>query len=115
MVESLPTARLFSNKSMAKKDAAEIISYIDYDRKRGYSILELLKYKLTSTSQLFTTECKDDIKLKKPDKAFLTRELVSQLPQETRNVKSDAQMKIVDCMALVRKLPMKKMGLHIFG
>ncbi|KAG1674885.1 hypothetical protein GQR58_014932 [Nymphon striatum] len=42
------------------------------------------------------------------------RKLVSHLPQETRNVKSDAQMTIVDFMALVRKLPMKKMGLHTF-
>ena len=78
-------------------------------------MLELPKYELTSTFQFLTTECKDGIKLKKPDKASLTRELVSQLPQETRNVKSDAQMKIVDFMALVRKLPMKMMGLHTFG
>ena len=102
-------------KLMAKKDAAETIRYIDYARERGYSMLELLKYELTSTSQFLTTECKDGIKLKKADKASLTRELVSQLPQETRNVKSDAQMTVVDFMALVRKLPMKKMGLHTFG
>ncbi|KAG1649147.1 hypothetical protein GQR58_029262 [Nymphon striatum] len=100
--------------SMAKKDAAETIRYINYARERGYSMLELLKYELTSTSQFLTTECKDGIKLKKPDKASLARELVSHLPQETRNVKSDAQMTIVDFMALVRKLPMKKMGLHTF-
>ena len=78
-------------------------------------MLELLKYELTSTSQFLTTECKDGIKLKKPDKASLAMELVSHLPQETRNVKSDAQMTIVDFMALVHKLPMKKMGLHTFG
>ena len=104
-----------AKKSMAKKDAAETIRYIDYARERGYSMLELPKYELTSTSQFLTTECKDDIKLKKPDTASLTRKLVSQLPQETRNVKSDAQMTIVDFMALVCKLPMKKMGLHTFG
>ena len=75
----------------------------------------LEKYELTNTSQFLTTECKDGIKLKKHDKASLTRELVSQLSQETRNVKSDAQMTIVDFMALVRKLPMKKMGRHTFG
>ncbi|KAG1683196.1 TBC1 domain family member 5 [Nymphon striatum] len=103
-----------AKKSMAKKDAAETIRYINYARERGYSMLELLKYELTSTSQFLTTECKDGIKLKKPDKASLARELVSHLPQETRNVKSDAQMTIVDFMALVRKLPMKKMGLHTF-
>ena len=100
---------------MSKKDAAETSRYIDYARERGYSMLELQKYELTSTFQFLTTECKDGIKLKMPNKASLTRELVSQLPQETRNVKSDAQMKIVDCMALVRKLPMKKMGRHTFG
>ena len=71
-------------------------------------------YALTSTSQFLTSECKDDIKLKKPDTASLTRELVSQLPQETRNVQSDAQMTIVDFMALVRKLPMEIMDLHTF-
>ncbi|KAG1677970.1 Kunitz-type serine protease inhibitor bitisilin-3 [Nymphon striatum] len=43
-------------KSMAKKDAAETIRYIDYARERGYSMLELLKYELTSTSQFLTTE-----------------------------------------------------------
>ncbi|KAG1688949.1 hypothetical protein GQR58_007914 [Nymphon striatum] len=100
---------------MAKKDAAETIRYIDYARKRRYSMLELLKYELTSTSQFLTTECKDGIKWKKPDKTSLARELVSHLPQETRNVKSDAQMTIMNFMALVRKLPMKKMGLHTFG
>ena len=62
-----------AKKSMAKKDAAETIRYIDYARERGYSMLELLKYELTSTSEFLTTECKDGIKLKKPDKASLTR------------------------------------------
>ena len=100
---------------MAKKDAAETIRYIDYAKERGYSMIELLKYELTSTSQFLTTECKDGFKLKKPDKAFLTRKPVSQLPQEMRNVKSDAQMTIVDFMALVHKLPMKRMGRHTFG
>ena len=71
-----------AKKSMAKKDAAETIRYIDYARERGYSILELLKYELTSTSQYLTSECKEGIKLKKPDKASLTRELVSQLPRK---------------------------------
>ena len=77
-------------------------------------MLELLKYELTSTSQFLTTECKHGIKLKKPNKASI-RKPVSQLPQETRNVKSDTQMTIVDFMALVRKLSIKKMGLHSFG
>ena len=58
-------------------------------------MLELLKYELTSTSQFLTTECKDGIKLKKPNKASI-RKPVGQLPQETRNVKSDTQMTIVD-------------------
>ena len=66
-----------AKKSMAKKDAAETIRYIDYARERGYSMLELLKYELTSTSQFLTTECEDGIKLKKPDKASLSRELFS--------------------------------------
>ena len=48
-------------KSVAKKDAAETIGYIDYARERGYSMLELLKYELTSTSQFLTTEGKDGI------------------------------------------------------
>ena len=77
-------------------------------------MLELLKYELTSTSQFLTTECKDGIKLKKPNKASLTRKPVSQ-PEEMRNVQSDTQMTIVDFMALVLKLPMKKMGRHTFG
>ena len=77
-------------------------------------MLELLKYELTSTSQFLTTECKDGIKLKKPNKASLTRKHVSQ-PEEMRNVQSDTQMTIVDFVALVLKLPMKKMGLHTFG
>ncbi|KAK4317056.1 hypothetical protein Pmani_011868 [Petrolisthes manimaculis] len=78
-------------------------------------MLQLLKYELTSTSQFLATECKDGISLKKPDKASLSRELVNQLPEEKRNVKCDAQMTVVDFMALVRKLPMKKMGLDTFG
>ena len=83
-----------AKKSMAKKDAAETIRYIDYARERGYNMLELLKYELTSTSQFLTNECKDGIKLKKPNKASLTRKPVSQ-PQEMRNVQSDTQMTIV--------------------
>ena len=39
-----------AKKSMAKKDAAKTIRYIDYARERGYSMLELLNYELTSTS-----------------------------------------------------------------
>ena len=76
---------------------------------------KLLKYELTSTSQFLTTECEDGFHLKKPDKASLTRELVNQLPKEKRNIKSDAQMTTVDFMALVRKLPVKKMGIQTFG
>ena len=53
-------------KSTATKDAGETIRYIDYARERGYSMLQLLKYGLTSTSQFLTTESKDGIKLKKP-------------------------------------------------
>ena len=79
-------------KSLAKKDAAEMTRHIDCARESGYIMLDLLIYELTSTSQFLTIECKDGIKLKRADKASLTRELVSQLPQETRNVKSDAQM-----------------------
>ena len=110
-----PSTSSTLKKSMAKKDAAESIRYIDYARERGYSMLELLKYELTSTSQFLTTECEDGIRLKKPDKASLSRELVNQLPQEKRNIKCDAQMTIVDFMALVRKLPIKKMGIDTFG
>ena len=110
-----PSTSSTLKKSMAKKDAAETIRYIDYARERGYSMLELLKYELTSTSQFLTTVCEVGIRLKKPDKASLSRELVNQLPQEKRNVKCDAQMTIVDFMALVRKLPIKKMGIDTFG
>ena len=98
-----------------KKNAAETIKYIDYARERGYSMLELLKYELTSTTHFLTTECKDGIRLKKPDKASLSRELVNKLPEESRNDKCDAQMTVVDFMTLVRKLPMKQMGLGTFG
>ena len=67
----------------AAQDAADTIRYIDYARKRGCSMLQLLKYELTSTSQFLTTECKDGIKKKKKtDKAALSRELVNQLPQK---------------------------------
>ena len=52
-------------KLTATKDAGETIRYIDYARERGYSMLQLLKYELTSTSQFLTTESKDGIKLKK--------------------------------------------------
>ena len=93
-----------------KKDAAETIRYIDYARERGYSMLELQKFELTSTSHFLTSECKDGIKFKKLDKSSLARELVSKIPQETRNVKSDAQMTVVDFMARVCKLPIKRWG-----
>ena len=52
-------------KLTATKYAGETIKYIDYARERGYSMLQLLKYELTSTSQFLTTESKDGIKLKK--------------------------------------------------
>ena len=78
-------------------------------------MLQLLKYELTSTSQLLTTECKNGIRLKKTDKAALSRELVNQLPQEKRNVQCSAEMTVVDFMSLVRKLTIKKMGLDTFG
>ena len=104
-----------TKQKSVKKNAAETIKYNDYARERGYSMFELLKYELTSTPHFLTTECKDGIRLKKPDKAFLSRELVNKLPEESRNDKCDAQMTVVDFMALVRKLPMKQMGLGTFG
>ncbi|KAG1681452.1 hypothetical protein GQR58_011842 [Nymphon striatum] len=45
----------------------------------------------------------------------LAREHVSQLPQQSRNVKCDAQMPTVDFVAVVRKLRLKKLGLHTIG
>ena len=96
-------------------DAADTIRYIDYARERGYSMLQLLKYELTSTSQCLTTKCQDDIKLKKNDKAALSRELVNQLPQKKRSVQCNADMTVGNFMSLVCKLPMKKMGLDTFG
>ena len=75
-----------------KKNAAETIRFIDYARERRYSMPELLKYELTCTSQFLTTECKDNIRLKKPVKASLSRGLGHQLPEEKRNVKCDALM-----------------------
>ena len=110
-----PTSTPPSSVKKSTKDAAETIRYIDYARERGYSMADLLKYELTSTSHFLTTECKDGIKLKKSDKASLARELVNQLSLEHRNVQSDAQMIVVDFMALVRRLPVKKIGLHTFG
>ena len=44
-------------KSTATKDAAETIRYIDYARERGHSMLQLLKYELTSTTFTGKTEC----------------------------------------------------------
>ena len=127
MIESLPTARLFSRNvlllqplTMPEKEGTAwgmlfLEDCLDIQRTfpgiyRCFNDGGWVMYELTSTSQFLTTKCKDGIKLKKPDKASLTRELVSQLPQETRNVKSDAQMTIVDFMALV-----KRMGRHTFG
>ena len=52
--------------------------------------------------------------LNKSDKAFLNKELISQFPQETINVKRDLHMKLMDLMALVPKLEIKKKGLHKF-
>ena len=73
MTQYLLTARLFLQSILvlgpqlttATKDAAETIRYIDYASKKGYSMLQLFKYGLTSTSQFLTTECKHGIKLKK--------------------------------------------------
>ena len=50
-------------KLTATKDAGDTIRYIDYARERRYSMLQLLKYELTSTSQFLRTERKDGIKL----------------------------------------------------
>jgi len=92
MIQYLLTARLFFTACFYFVNSDEIHGtkrcsrnlLIDYARERGYSMLELLKYELTSTSQFLTTECKDGIQLKKPDKASLSRELVNQLPQEKK-------------------------------
>ena len=49
--------------------------------------------------------------LRKADKASLS----NKLPEENRNMKADDEMTVIDFMALVRKLPLKKMTIDTFG
>ena len=78
---------------------------------------ELLKYEITTTSYFLVSETKHGHRLKKCDKSSLPRELISIVPSQLQNCPvrhSDVEMVVVDFMALVRKLPVKKLNLKTY-
>ena len=78
---------------------------------RNFDVIELLKYELTSTSFFLTANGY----LKKPDKAKFAVELKSKLTVKPTNEMPSTYMTIIDFMAFVRKVPIKKLNLTTFG
>ena len=74
---------------------------------------EILKYEITSTSYFLVSETNEGQSLKKCDKAALAREVLTRAnlsPQDASQVLS-VDAVVFDFMALVRKVPIKKMEL----
>ena len=94
-----------------EKEKVDTIRYINYARVRNFDVIELLKYELTSTSFFLTANGY----LKKPDKAKFAVELQSKLTVKPTNEMPSTYMTIIDFMAFVRKVPIKKLNLTTFG
>ena len=102
----------------SRTDMADSQRYLELATERRYDFTKLLKFEITNNSYYLTSETKMGIKLKKHDKAALSREIVSVVDEPNRNVSYydvNVSMVVVDFMALVRKTPTKKLGLKTYG
>ena len=96
------------------EETMDFIRNIDYARFHDYSIANILKYEIRSSSFYLTKGiclCKD----KKPDlatvfKNLLKNECLSEVPMCNKKV-----MSVVDFKAYVRKVPVEKTKLKTYG
>ena len=100
-----------TKKNNILKETAAFMRNIHYARLRDYSIANLLKYEITSTSFYFT---KDGVlrEYKKSGLATVTKkpfknECISEVP-----ICNKKAMLVVDFMAYDRKVPVKKTKLN---
>ena len=99
------------------KDMKEAQTYLDSAVDRGYDMKRLLSYEITSTAYFLVTEKEGALHLKKNAKSTLSRELISLVPKEERDIQltdQDIDVTIVDFMAVVRMLPVKKFKLKTY-
>ena len=112
-----PSKTLQARIVKSKQDSSDAHRYIEAARDRGYSMEEILKYETTSTSYFLVSETNEGHRLKKCDKAALAREVLTRAnlsPQDASQVLS-VDAVVFDFMALVRKVPIKKMELKTYG
>ena len=113
-----PEEKMQTKMIESKKDVSDALRFIDYARERKYEMNKLLNHEITSTSYFLINETKEGHRLKKPDKFSLTREtreIVAKLPKDSQNVQRSVEMVVIDFMALVRKLPFKKLNLRTYS
>ena len=113
-----PEEKMQTKMIESKKDVSDALRFIDYARERKYEMNKLLNHEITSTSYFLINETKEGHRLKKPDKFSLTREtreIVAKLPKDSQNVQRSFEMVVIDFMALVRKLPFKKLNLRTYS
>ena len=102
----------------SKEDISNALRFIEAARDRGHDNMEdILTYEITSTSYFLVSETKGGHRLKKCDKSELSREVLvkSNSPLAVFCSQTIIDVVIIDFMALVRKVPVKKMGIKTYG
>ena len=99
-----------------KKETVKAIKLIDYARLREYPLQKLLTYELTTTSFSLTKDgflCKSaKSELARKIEENVQSETLTEMPKNTAEIKS---MVVIDFMAQVRKVPVKKAKIRTFG
>ncbi|CAB3989604.1 Hypothetical predicted protein, partial [Paramuricea clavata] len=105
---SKKTSRLTSKLDI-KEETIKVLMYVEYARHCGFTVEELLLHEITSSA--FFLVDKDGF-LRKSTKSQLGSELLKLCPQinpKEQETTPSTNTYIIDCMALVRKVPLKKL------
>lgn len=101
----------------SKQDISDARRFIEAARDRGCSSVEdILRYEITSTSYFLLSETKEGLRLKNSEKAEMARDMFARFKSAVI-IGSPIPMTdivIFDFMALVRKVPMKKLKLKTY-
>ena len=109
---------LQSRPLKSKQDISNALHFIEASRDRGCDKLEeLLTYEINSISYFLVPETKEGHILKKCDKSELSREVLVKASSVLieANSQTTIDVAIIGFMALLRKVPVKKMGLKTYG
>jgi hypothetical protein len=107
--KSLKKISRFTSKLDIKEETIKALMYIEYAQHRGFSVEELIFHEITSSA--FFLVDKDGF-LKKSIKSQLGSELLKLCPQidpKEQETAPPTNACIIDFMALVRKVPLKKL------